>query len=251
MMKSIPVLGIPILNRGDLLLRLFNSLDYPIDQLVIVNNGEDSSVQDAIDKISQQCSELILHKPRNNLGVAGSWNWIIKQTSAQWCLLVNSDMTFHPNTLQFLARTIWDNYLHSGLIHCTPVEQPQNGYSLFSISQWLYDKVGSFDENFYPAYMEDCDYNYRCKLSGLQGQIIENVNVIHGEEPFWGSTTIHSNPHFLKMNQVTHRNNFRYYLEKWGGEPAKEVYLRPFNQPQYDINFWQLNPDLRRVNQIW
>ncbi len=39
----IPILAIPVLNRGDLLLRCIRSIDYPVGKLVIVNNGDENS----------------------------------------------------------------------------------------------------------------------------------------------------------------------------------------------------------------
>ena len=38
-MSSIPVLIIPVLNRYDLLDEALQSIDYPIDNILIINNG--------------------------------------------------------------------------------------------------------------------------------------------------------------------------------------------------------------------
>ena len=41
-------------------------------------------------------------------------------------------------------------------------------WNFFAINVWAISKVGWFDENFYPAYKEDQDYAYRCRLAGVQ-----------------------------------------------------------------------------------
>jgi len=46
-MKAIPVLGALVYNRGDLLTRMVRSIDYPVEQLVIVLNAVDESIAES------------------------------------------------------------------------------------------------------------------------------------------------------------------------------------------------------------
>jgi GT2 family glycosyltransferase len=97
----VPVVIIPVLNRYDLLERCLDSLDFPVDKIIIIDNGG---------KIEEDC----LMMPRNsrhgktyimdmpsNLGVATSWNLGIKMTpfASGWVLL-NSDAWFLPDQLE-------------------------------------------------------------------------------------------------------------------------------------------------------
>src|SRR4051794_21870778 len=94
---AIPVLGIPVLNRGDLLRRCLQSIDYPVELTVIVNNGDDAGVRNTlhemvggslrIDSSESRFSPLLYQRndgsqvlvvtPETNLGVAASWNFIL------------------------------------------------------------------------------------------------------------------------------------------------------------------------------
>ena len=74
---KIPVLGIPVLNRGDLLERLVLSIDIPVETLFIVNNGNDEGVWNAIQKIRLGLNPLVesvcVYSECRNIGVATSW----------------------------------------------------------------------------------------------------------------------------------------------------------------------------------
>ena len=42
------------------------------------------------------------------------------------------------------------------------------GYSCFSITRAGIKRIGPFDENFWPAYSEDCDYWFRARVVGCK-----------------------------------------------------------------------------------
>ena len=75
---------IPVLNRADLLKRCIDSIDYEIDTLIIVNNGQETVPAFFNNFIKKS---YILYMP-SNLGVATSWNLGIKSTpySHGWLL---------------------------------------------------------------------------------------------------------------------------------------------------------------------
>ena len=60
----IPLLGVLVLNRGDLLLRMVDSIDYPIDKLAIVQNGCEPDVVDAIDQIMDNTGGIFVDHPK-------------------------------------------------------------------------------------------------------------------------------------------------------------------------------------------
>lgn len=68
-MNSIPVLIIPVLNRYDLLDNLLESINYPIDNIFIINNG--GTYKTDMPNIK------VMNMP-TNIGVASSWNLGIK-----------------------------------------------------------------------------------------------------------------------------------------------------------------------------
>ena len=98
-----------------------------------------------------------------------------------------------------------------------------DGFSAFGINRAALERVGYFDENFVPAYCEDADYEYRCKLAHVP--IVQlSVGLRHDR-----SSTI-SDPFYDGQNQRTYPANVAYFKAKWGG-PLRggETYVTPFN----------------------
>jgi len=121
----------------------------------------------------------------------------------------------------------------------TAIISSNHGFACFAILKSAVEKIGLFDENFYPAYLEDCDYHYRCVLAKMHIHRAA-TNIVHGEAPTWGSSTIYSNQGaLLKKNQITHGKNYVYYNLKWGAPRENaEVYQYPFNDPKNSVKYW-------------
>ena len=201
---SIPLIAVPVLNRGDLLRRLVHSIDKPVSCLLIINNGRDPGVAEALDEWQRNrlefVGELRIVTPRCNLGVAASWNLAIRQLlmdGLPYMIVVGSDICFMPGDLEIFHRS----YDPSIAIKCG-----NHGYSLFSLTAKAIDVVGFFDENFYPAYLEDCDYQYRLKLAGLESINLVEIRATHGDSHLTGSCTIQSDPElFREIGRASYR----------------------------------------------
>lgn len=250
MTTPIPIFAIPILNRGDLLLRLVKSLDYPIEKLLIVNQGNDPSVLAAMEEITYGDYPFIPYvvhiSPGRNIGVAGAWNAIIQNNLhlPYWIICAN-DMCFEPGSLKQMALFAELNHKQNALIYA-------DGYSCFCMTQKGVREVGYFDENIYPAYLEDSDHFYRVNITGAQKCGFPNVKLVHGEAPNWGSSTIYSNEHYRRANGTTHGMNFDYYVAKWGGKPGEEKFTTPFGDPEQSQGFWKLDHERRKTQeQLW
>jgi GT2 family glycosyltransferase len=68
----IPVLSIPVLNRYDLLDKNLELIDFPIKEILIINNGKED-----YNPKRKDLNVRVLNLP-SNLGMAGSWNLTIK-----------------------------------------------------------------------------------------------------------------------------------------------------------------------------
>ncbi|MDE2104236.1 MAG: hypothetical protein KGL39_43770, partial [Patescibacteria group bacterium] len=121
--------------------------------------------------------------------------------------------------------------------------------SWFGITARCVEKVGLFDENIYPAYLEDCDYSYRCDLLGMPRANVPDVASKHGDEKFSGSATIMSDRKARENNHRTHGRNFDYYRLKWGGTNERETFTTPFNDPHWPVWAWRFDPAMRSQNQ--
>ncbi|MFL6227743.1 MAG: glycosyltransferase family 2 protein [Pyrinomonadaceae bacterium] len=241
---SIPFVGVPVLNRGDLLTRCVESLDYPVARIVVINNGDDEGVRESLSSLREGRPNLEVVKPAHNLGVAGSWNFFLREYDAPYHLICGSDIQFAPGDLEKIQRFA-ESHPEDAIMF------GNHGYSIFALRRRGVETVGYFDENFYPAYLEDCDYAYRLKLLGARASNVPGINAVHGEAPYWGSSTILSDPTYRERNGVTHGNNFTYYRAKWGGINGEEIYPYPFNDPSRSPKEWTLDGAHRVANDIW
>lgn len=237
----IPVLSIPVLNRGDLLLRCIRSIDYPVGALYVINNGNDASVASVLRQVQGE-GHIVIASPGRNLGVSGSWNHTMQQyPDAEYWLFVGNDIQFTPGDLEKIDICIRE--------HPDYVTLPANqGHSLFAVTQCGLQTIGAFDENFYPAYLEDSDHMYRVKLAGASWMDVPDVHAIHGEAPTYGSHSVHASHELMARNLQTHQRNFTYYLSKWGGSPGQEKYEHPYGISSLGWKDWEIRQGHYQAN---
>ena len=247
----IPIIGVPILNRGDLLTRLVKSIEYPVNKFFIINNGNDEGVAAAIEEIKNGLNPLIqeveVYKPEKNLGCAGSWNSIIAwHLTAPYWLIVGNDIQFaKPGELEMMAKHVEERLDTHSIIYASE-------YSCFFLTQLGLEKIGTFDENFYPAYGEEADHFKRVKVSGTMKERFFDLGLIHGEPPFFQASTINSNEAYQKANAITSQMNKDYHIKKWGGPSACDPFQNPFNDPGIPIDHWELDVERRKqLEDIW
>lgn len=249
-MEPIPVLGIPHLNRPDMLRRCIDSIDYPVSKLVIVQNGPDDAMP-SLDNLRLTVHNVIVIK-HPNAGVAGSWNEIVKLFPAPYWMISNQDIEFLPGALQKMADaaalqallpTPYDNSPPAGMLF-------GHAASFFVVTRHGYDTVGGWDEELFPAYLEDCDWHRRATLLGVRVANVEGVNVRHGDDKLTGSVTVNSDEELKKKNARTHGGNFDYYRAKWGGVNGQEVFTHPFNDTSWPVWAWRFST-ARRARQQW
>lgn len=104
----IPVLGVATIFHAGYLLRCFRSIDYPVQTLVLVHNGQDEEVSAAVQTLRAERPQLRVVSVPSNSGCAGGWNRVIAaRTDAPWWLIVNDDIAFPPGALRNLAARVW------------------------------------------------------------------------------------------------------------------------------------------------
>lgn len=196
----IPVLIIPVLNRYDLLDRLLESINYPIENILIVDNGGKYLLPEKFSHMPIK----VLNMP-SNLGVAASWNLGIKvyPHSPYW-LFSAIDVTLLPDTLEKTAKECTkDNLTISNY-----------GFSYFAVGSEIVKKVGLFDENYYPAYYEDVDFEKRVRDSGYSKNVVyPDINI----ELYDITITVKSNPIFAEKKKITDISNQHYFNKKFAG----------------------------------
>ena len=199
------ILGIPTLSRYDLLndcIKTALSGTTQPDKIYIVDNGG-----------KYQNNQVEVIRPLFNLGVARSWNLLHKLSKPHDLILCNDDIEFGRTSIEGMVKTpghfVWG---------C--------GYSCFLIRETAWEAVGEFDENFYPAYCEDHDFQYKMELLGLhpKGSL--------PPLPLFGDPIKHK-PHSSKAaagGEAAVQKSYNYYIQKWGGMPGNEKFIYPFNR---------------------
>lgn len=220
----IPVLGIPALNHPDLLRRLLRSIDVPVERLVVIDNSATGEMADAAFDVRP---DAVLVEPGGNLGVAASWNHVIRVTAdAPWWCLVNVDVEFAPGDLERLA---------DAMQRADPVVACLVEFGAFGVNRAALGDVGWFDENFHPIYCEDTDYRRRCALVGVPILDLPSGATHVGSVSYRG--TRHE-----RDNARTYPANVDYYRRKWGGWIGQEAFTTPFDEGG-SVADWRLHLD--------
>ncbi len=217
----LPNLIVPTLTRTDLLQKLMDSLDYPVEHLLIIDNGgwfrdEEPDIVNVPDVV-----EHITYLPMPaNLGVAGSWNLGVKSFpfANRW-FICSDDVEFTPGAMK-----LWDE---ASTASAVTISDEWPFWQFFTVGEEAIRRVGLFDDNFFPANFEDDDYLWRCEQVGVP---VNRVPIPHSH---------------VKQGTVFHGNlagqNARTY-------PVNEARFR-MKQDALDFTAGQWSLDTRRRNE--
>lgn len=214
-------------------------------------------------KSSHELKWYIQPQHRAQVPLSAAWNKGFRDAVADKCdyvAIINDDIILSPDTLNNLAASFdvlpretvlisanniyghlanpYDilTYQEQSLDDMTYSESPN--YSCFMVKKDFFDKVGSFDENFNPAWYEDNDSHKRILELGYKAAVTTYASCVH-----YGSVTSSLLPP-EKRDSSTSRN---YYISKWGGLPyshpvdesQKETYHTPYNDPELSPKEWR------------
>ncbi len=190
-----------------------------------------------------------------NRGLARTWNdgtlTAYNDRKSDLVIIVNDDVWFEEGDIAKIADVAKKNphrYMiaPAGYHHKHRKRLPSLGYSAFALNKITLETIGCFDENLFPAYLEDADHSYRAALTvkdpslhTLKEILVENTNVQHD-----GSGAIFRDIRLARQNVVNHQKNFRYYIRKWGGINGSEIYRKPFNDSRFTL---YIDPKVRHM----
>jgi GT2 family glycosyltransferase len=232
----IPYICVLTLLRLDLLKRFIDSIDYPVNRVVILFQGNID--KNKVKFNNQFVKKFILISSNMNIGVSRGWNYFVKNFPSSYWLISGDDCHFEPNTLEHIANFMsipssLEN-VFCGLKIKNRNEAPA-GFNTFVITKLLLQNVGLFDENIYPAYYEDNDLWHRIELTNQKVTTIDNAYINSGDSKHTGSCTLNSvHPTYRKKMNECYRLNENYYKTKWNvGE--KNAFSCPFSNPKFSI----------------
>lgn len=197
------------------------------------------------------------------VALARAWNQGAMDAFREGCdfaIVCNDDVLFSPDTIDAMVEQyallaesdnvvmVTPNNIKLQLIepyHIRDYVRPPDAYtysqhpnfSCFLIAFDFFDKCGTFDENFVPAWYEDNDMHRRIELLGYKAIMTTAAPHVH----MGGVSTamIENNPGSGQSRD--------YYLKKWGGVPVshpgaepKEHFMYPYNDPTLTPKDWRL-----------
>jgi GT2 family glycosyltransferase len=213
-------------------------------RIVLIDNG---STDDTREKASHLVSATFQHRRyETNTGTSKSWNYGVAdgfEKGADYVAVLNNDILLHPDCLDQLVGRMERNDV--GLVSALDIrgevtapeevfrvpstakddvaESDHPNFSAFLVSRRCWEQVGSFDENFYPAYFEDNDYHHRIVVAGLRAVVYPRAMFYH-----YGSRTQNEACASPIVPGSVFDRNYRYYIKKWGGPPGHEQFRQPF-----------------------
>lgn len=192
----IPVLGFATLTKFDMAQRLLDSIDYPVEKVVIIDNSGKREFQP---RPNINIKDLWLIQVPHGLGANGAWNLIIKSTPfAPYWVIPNDDSWFEPGALQKIAENVDTEKFN--FVNVNP------RWSCVVPGEGAIRKAGLWDEVFHPIYFDDDEYEWRMKKLGVEFHLIDAL--VHHNN----SSTLKSG--FHERNNVTFNRNGAIYRNK-------------------------------------
>ena len=206
--------GIPFVNREDLLRNAVNSVRPIWDHTVIIDNSDDG--------LHPSDWPVPILKPPVPLSASQSFNWLRKRAIEAghyaWGFLHNDAVAGEGTPEKFVVL----------------LEQLQKENRKWGIAYSYYDTFAFFStameiatgpwDTVLPQYFVDNSKAYDAKLAGFE--VVES----HLPVEHVGSQTINSDPEWKLKNSVTFPLYEFYYQQKYGGSPGHETFTTAFNR---------------------
>lgn len=165
--QSIPVIIIPVLCHYEKLAVMLESIDYPVEHVIIVDNGGKLNNQ----KKSKYIDRLSIINMPANLGVPTSWNLGIQlEPMRDYWLFSQDDIVWQPGGLDQIANTASMDNVCLGV----DLDRP---FSTFSVGANVFMSIDIFDESYFPLLGDDFSFYRRCLNSNIEIADISNCYI--------------------------------------------------------------------------
>lgn len=205
-------IAIATVNRADLLVPTLNryAQDFPNTDIYIYDNGNQQL------PLVYDGGHIHIYS-EGDKGVAGAWNFLLHKIfkNHEYALVMNDDV--------YLGLS--ESYMHAFIERNAKEDFITTMYdwSVFLLPKRTWLKIGKFDEQFFPAYCEDSDYQYRMSLAGIEPYRTPEIF----PQTYRVSMTTHKEP---EKYRNLFANNKVLYRKKWGGNPSEERFKKPYNK---------------------
>lgn len=211
------VVGIPYVNRKDLLYRALDSIELYWKHTYVLDNSPAHELR----YDSELSRRVTVYEPPVPLTFTQSMNWfqrVALDQGADSVFYMHNDAEAHPGTPEaFLG--VLKELKNSGRKWGLALT---NFDALAAYNMEAVRAAGSWDTVF-SSYFADIDYHRRLRLAGYD-EVFTGLPVDHH-----GSSTRKSDARYNFIIDTTWPLYERYYELKWGGKMAEETYRTPFN----------------------
>jgi GT2 family glycosyltransferase len=215
---------------------VFANADDELLEVVCVDNG---SHDDSAARIASQYPQVGLIRQPVNLGFAGGVNAGMAAARGHVFILLNQDCLPEHDWLSAIGKAFEDDP-QAGIAGCTilhadgsldhagarmvrplaygehftdvasaPRTSDYVTGAAFAIRREVIERIGGFDEDFYPAYYEETDFCYRARVAGFETIYAPAARIRH----LRSSNEAHKFPVRHAANQ--HRSRLRFVLKHW------------------------------------
>ncbi|KAK4537129.1 hypothetical protein CDCA_CDCA11G3154 [Cyanidium caldarium] len=255
--------------------RLLSSIRHPVAHVVVVVGGKDMLTLKRAQAWTRRYPDVHFVRVPDRIGCAGGWNICIKYMldvfGVDWGIVANNDISFPVGSLKQTAAAFLEARQRQPGLCLGRIEmdtRPGHGsYSAFVVTREFRDACGLFDENLFPAYLEDFEMDIRAqRLRGdgcVAGNIFSAERFHHGPE---GAVVYVSGVQDMvnrdeersgeararigEVLQRGHRSGFQYMADKWGCSVSQQwdacTFQRPFNRTHLTPRDWVYDPAYRR-----
>jgi hypothetical protein len=228
--------------------RVFKCMESIKDKnvLLIDNSGKQEC------KVFEEKYGFKVSYQKENIGIPRSWNLGLKE-GHDWTFIVSSSMLFNQ-PFSHIIDMLTD---FKGVMFRT-----NHAWHCIGINKKLVNQIGYFDENFYPGYFEDCDWDHRCRM--LEEQAInapESDLIVSWRKQFVYpnapiSYVMRISAESAKIDAICQQDGgatvdglrvnidgvHDYFKQKWGGTRTRDgwgEYKYPFNDPTKPLSYWE------------
>ena len=188
-------------NTGELTCQCIESIFDTYSRSALINIVDNASADDSVKYISDRYPQLTIIRNEQNYGYAKAVNIGVRTTSSKLVLVSNSDVTFHPDSINIAAQMLKDDagIGVSGFFQYFPDGRPQRSHGSFPGY-----KLGLMDMLLLTNIQE--------QLSGLERKLRLNSNKIKEVEYADGAALMIRREVFDRLNGFD--ENFFFYTEE-------------------------------------
>lgn len=217
-------------------------------EVIVVNNFCDPKFTPHLRRLATRDSRLVNNPKGNilaaawNLGINSAFDQVAKPETrvADYCLILNNDIIFHPQCIDNLvifaqdhpdfllwSASQWSNLKTLNQAVLTKSWSPHPHFSCFMLSNKTFKTVGTFDEKFNFGYFEDNDYHTRILIKGGVAAATDSAKFYH-----YGSRTTAVDDDLAVEAKYHYQLNRKYFQKKWG----LDIHGQAFDPPESILN---------------